>query len=250
MNAHDECGLKAKPDLVFVSAAYRHRAGFQNTYQSYDEYKTSRVESRYGFMKTSLRISTASIERGRPICWATPYRFPFHVGHEALYWAQRYPDEVTAIIGLTYVLSPRRIDINMSLMRATALQGRLYAGFPVLPRVMPSGTGASEEEKDLYRCIFYRGTQTTAMLNETAAIKSNAEQVAAGEAVAVPVLLFASNGSGTGFDEDAWRGFQADFAQSVPDGQMISLDAPHYIHNYKYEEIAEHIRIFISELEK
>ena len=164
-------------------------------------------------------------------------------------------DEVTAIIGLDMAVpqSYEELDINMSLMRATAFAAKvgLTRWIPGLAESDAIRHGRlSEEEKDLYRCIFYRGTQTTAMLNETAAIKSNAEQVAAGEAVAVPVLLFASNGSGTGFDEDAWRGFQADFAQSVPDGQMISLDAPHYIHNYKYEEIAEHIRIFISELEK
>ena len=46
------------------------------------------------------------------------------------------------------------------------------------------------------------------MLNEAKEIKTNAEIVANGGAVGVPILMFASNGSGgTGFDESTWRGF-------------------------------------------
>lgn len=64
----------------------------------------------------------------------------------------------------------------------------------------------TQEEKDLYQIIFYRRTATTAMQNEAEEIKKSAEQVAAGETVSVPVLVFSSNGSGgTGFDETTWH---------------------------------------------
>ena len=50
---------------------------------------------------------------------------PFHVRTGALYWAQKYPDEVSAIIGLDMAV-PEYYDsmtINIPLMRAAALGG-------------------------------------------------------------------------------------------------------------------------------
>lgn len=173
-------------------------------------------------------------------------------GIEALYWAQQYPQEVSAIIGLDMAVpaSYENMKINMPLLRLAAFAARtgVTRCLPELARSDAVKYGSlTESEKELYKLLFYRRTATNAMLNEAQTILSSARMVAAGCTVDVPMLLFASNGSGgTGYDEAIWRGFQYDFAASVPNATVIALDCPHYVHDYKYEQIAAEIRRQIS----
>ncbi|MDD2959234.1 MAG: alpha/beta hydrolase [Lachnospiraceae bacterium] len=172
-------------------------------------------------------------------------------GIEALYWAQQYPDEVTAIIGLDMSVPAayESMEINLPIMQLAS-----FAAHAGITRIIPSlaesdaikyGT-LSDEEKELYRAIFYRRTATKAMLNEAAEIKTSAEKVAVGTTVNVPMLMFVSNGSGgTGFDESTWRNFQNEFATSVPNAKVIELDCPHYVQDHAYNQIADEIGQFL-----
>jgi pimeloyl-ACP methyl ester carboxylesterase len=175
-------------------------------------------------------------------------------GIEALYWAQKYPDEVSAIVGLDMSVPKayEELNINLPLMRLLSFASK--AGIPRLIPGISEGDAVrygtlSEEEKDLYSMVFYRRTLTTAMLNEIKEIKNNAKTVSKGKTVDIPVLIFSSNGEGTGFDEQSWNNLHAVFINSIPNGRMIKVDSPHYLHNHEYELIAEEIKAFISELE-
>lgn len=173
-------------------------------------------------------------------------------GLEALYWAQKYPDEVTAIIGLDMAV-PQYYDnmkINVPLMRAASLA----AGMGItrlIPRLAESdaishGT-LSDHEKEIYKAVFYNRTATTTMINETESVKENAEKVTLMEVPQLPMLLFISNGSGgTGFDKETWRRIAIDYISQVNDGKYIELDCPHYVHDYEYETISESIIAFLS----
>lgn len=174
-------------------------------------------------------------------------------GIEALYWAQQYPDEVTAIVGLDMAVPGvyKEMKINSTLQRIVS-----FAANTGITRMVPSladsdaiqyGT-LTDEEKELYKIIFYRRTLTNAMLNEAVEIKKSAEIVASGKRVDIPILMLASNGSGTGFDESAWRRFQYSFADTVPNAKLIELDSPHYVHDHAYNQIADKMRIFISDI--
>lgn len=175
-------------------------------------------------------------------------------GIEALYWAQQYPEEVTAIIGLDMAVPEAygEMEINLFAMQLSSFAARvgLTRWIPGLAESDAIRHGIlTQEEKDLYRAVFYRSTLTTAMRNETKEIKASAETVANGGPVDVPLLMFASDGSGgTGFDEQTWRRFQHNFAAAVPNAQVVELDCPHYVHDYQYEEISEEMMGFIGEL--
>ncbi|NLL90823.1 MAG: alpha/beta hydrolase [Ruminococcaceae bacterium] len=175
-------------------------------------------------------------------------------GIEALYWAQKYPDEVSAIIGLDMSVPKayEELDINLPLMRLFSFASK--AGITRLIPGISEGDAVkygtlSEEEKNLYSMVFFRRTLTTAMMNEIKEIKNNAKTVSEGETVDIPVLIFSSNGEGTGFDEQSWNNLHTDFINSIPNGEMIKVDSPHYLHNHDFELIAEEMKIFISELE-
>jgi len=170
---------------------------------------------------------------------------------EALFWARQYPQEVRAIVGLDGAVPEAYVDmeVNLPLMRLAGLASGLGVT-RFIPGVADSdavlhGT-LTEREKEVYRAVFYRRTATAPMLDEAAAVKDNAALV--GEIPQLPMLLFASDGTGTGFDTQTWRGLQRDFLADVEEGRLVELDCPHYVHNYEYESIAQEMELFLEQL--
>ena len=132
-------------------------------------------------------------------------------GLEALYWAQKYPDEVSAIIGLDMAVPEYygSMNINIPLMRIASWAANIGAT-RFIPGLSDSdavkyGT-LSEKEKEIYKAVFYSRTATITMINETEWVKENAETVHNMGTPQLPMLLFISDGSGgTGFDKETWR---------------------------------------------
>ncbi len=174
-------------------------------------------------------------------------------GLEALYWAQKYPDEVSAIIGLDMAV-PEYYDsmnINIPIMRIASWAANLGVT-RFIPGISDSdaiknGT-LSDDEKEIYRAIFYSRTATVTMINETERVKENAEKVSSMGAPQLPVLLFISDGSGgTGFDKETWRKIPKEYIAQIDEGEYIELDCPHYVHDYEYKTISENIIAFLLE---
>ena len=172
-------------------------------------------------------------------------------GIEALYWAQQYPEEVSAIIGLDMAVPGAYEDykMNMPMLKVSQLAARMGI-IRLLPGVAESeamkyGT-LTEEEKEIYKAVFFNRTATTTMMNEVGSIKESAKVVEDAGVPQVPMLLFVSNGSGTGWEEESWRNYQKDYIQEVSDGRLVELNCSHYVHDHEYELIAEEMVAFIS----
>ena len=196
---------------------------------------------------TRTALAKAGIEGPYVLC---PHSMS---GIEALYWAQQYPEEVEAIIGLDMAVPKAYEDykINMSMLKISQFAARIGIT-RILPGISESdaikyGT-LTDTEKEIYRAIFYEKTATTTMLNEVKWIKENAKTVQNNGMPQVPMLLFVSNGIGTGWNEDAWREYQNSYLENVENGKLINLDCPHYIHDYEYNTISEEIRVFLTEM--
>ena len=173
-------------------------------------------------------------------------------GIEALYWAQQYPEEVEAIVGLDMAVPGAYEDykINMPMLKLSQFAARVGIT-RFLPGVAVSdairyGT-LSDTEKEIYRAVFYEKTATTTMLKEVECVKENAEIVGKNGVPKVPMLLFVSNGRGTGWDEEEWREYPNSYIEHVENGKLINLDCSHYVHDYEYERISEEIRVFLTE---
>lgn len=196
---------------------------------------------------TRAALSAAGIDGPYVLC---PHSMS---GIEALYWAQQYPEEVEAIIGLDMAV-PRAYEdyqINMPMLKLSQLAARLGIT-RLLPGIAESdaikyGT-LTDSEKDVYRAIFYAKTATVTMLNEVRHIKENAKLVQQGGMPQVPMLLFASNGVGTGWDAEEWRAHQEDFAQRAENARLLTLDCPHYVHDHEYAAISREIKVFLADM--
>lgn len=174
-------------------------------------------------------------------------------GIEALYWAQKYPEEVEAIIGLDMAVPQAYADYDINMFTIGLGQFAAKTGITrLIPNIAESdairfGT-LSQEEKEIYRAIFFSRTATNTMINEVKCIKDNASKVASGNKPQIPMLLFISNGTGTGWDKEAWVRYQEDYLSDVVDGQSIELDCPHYIHDHAYESISVSVKDFLLDL--
>ena len=175
-------------------------------------------------------------------------------GLEALRWAQKYPEEVQAIVGLDMAVPEAYEDmsINMFTLRLGQLAVNLGIGrlIPGLAEREAIRFGAlTETEKASYRALFHRRTASPDMLAEAAAVKDNARTVSAGGRPQVPMLLFISDGSGgTGFPEETWRDFQRNYLIGAENTRYVELDCPHYVHDHAYRQISAEIRSFIQSL--
>lgn len=173
-------------------------------------------------------------------------------GLEALYWAQRYPDEVCAIVGLDMAV-PEYYDsmnINIPLMRLAG-----WAADIGVTRFIPGLSDSdaikygtlSEKEKEIYRAVFYSRTATVTMINETEWVKENAKKVDSMGVPQLPMLLFLSDGSGgTGFDKETWRKIPIQYLSQVDEGEAVELNCPHYVHDYEYKTISERMITFLE----
>lgn len=176
-------------------------------------------------------------------------------GIEALYWANKYPDEIKGIVGLDPAVPKayENMKIN-SLLLNLAKFGADFGLTRFIPSIVNSSSAIKDgkltnEEKELYRIIFYRRTATISMLNETKSIKENAKKLEKIDTTNVPMLFFASNGDGTGYEKEQWRKFIIDYINSKQNGEYKILDCSHYVHNIEYQKIYDESMKFINKIQ-
>ena len=168
-------------------------------------------------------------------------------GLEAIMWAQDYPDEVEAIVGLDMAL-PRSYD-NFDFegtLKTEKLASfardlgivRFYYSDAALPSAL------SQEDKDLYRAIACRVAVNDDVINEGFAITDAINRIDSKPKPDVPMLMFVSNGKETGIAD--WIQVQHDYAQDLSNAKVIELGCGHYVHNFEQVRIAEEIRAFVK----
>lgn len=196
--------------------------------------------------ETRMALEKADVEGPYVLC---PHSMS---GLEALYWAQKYPEEVEAIVGLDMAVPDYYDEMNISI---PVLKLGQYGAALGITRWIPGlaesdaikyGT-LSDKEKEIYRALFYQRTATVSMINEAKVVKDNANTVKKNGIPQVPMLLFISDGSGgTGFTKEKWRSIPEEYISGSDNASYIELDCPHYVHDYEFEEISKEIRNFIN----
>ena len=171
-------------------------------------------------------------------------------GIEALYWAQTYPDEVEAIIGLDmavpeyYNYTP---DGTLAVPYYRLLHGLLDLGIGrYLPdsTFLPSGDFLTVEEKRTWIALGNRNYANIDTAREANMAKDNAAVVASGDKPEVPMLMFVATGMG-----DKWMEVSYRFAENMPNIKTIELDCDHYIFHYEADKMTEEIGLFLDDLE-
>lgn len=85
-------------------------------------------------------------------------------------------------------------------------------------------------------------------MEEVRTIKGSAKTVNKLGVPQIPMPLFISNGTGTGWNKDDWFSFQKNYTESIENGKVIKLDCPHYVHDYEYKTISKNIIEFLANI--
>lgn len=170
-------------------------------------------------------------------------------GLEAILWAQTYPDEVEAIVGLDMSL-PRAYDhfdfdgiVTLQKLAVFARElglTRFYYSDAALPQTL------SKEEKEIYRAIGCKIAFNETVLNEGQAIPEACKTIDSATKPDIPMLMFVSDGKETGIDH--WIDVQKEYASDLSDAKVIELNCGHYVHNFKQEQISNEMKEFIESL--
>jgi len=168
-------------------------------------------------------------------------------GLEAIRWKQKFPDEVSAIIGID-MATPlsfsvwKEDDLKKTIRLMRVLRG-LHVG-----RFLASINNLSltEDEITQHQLLKKRNPFNLCCINEAKEVLNNAKTVGEDGNISCPTLLFSSNGED---QEQDWVVNQQKFA-AIMDARLISYDCGHYIHHFKSDEMCSEIISFIHSLKE
>ncbi|MBR5088422.1 MAG: alpha/beta hydrolase [Ruminiclostridium sp.] len=172
-------------------------------------------------------------------------------GLETILWAQEYPDEVEAVVGLDMVLPRTYDDFDFdSIYRFEKLAAfardlgliRFYYSDGSLPSEL------SKEEKELYRAIACKIAVNVDIIKEGQAITDAVREIDSKPKPDVPMIMFVSDG--TEVKGTDWIEKHYEYASDLTNAKVIELCCGHYVHNFKQDQISEKMKEFISELDR
>ena len=103
-------------------------------------------------------------------------------GIEAIYWAQKYPKEVEGVVGLDMATPAHYEALGIKIPLLYLLKFGIVSGFARLIPDIWKGDAVkhgrlTEEEKNIYKAIFFRKSLSRPMINEAKTVKDNAAYV-------------------------------------------------------------------------
>lgn len=170
-------------------------------------------------------------------------------GLETILWAQEYPDEVEAVVGLDMVLPRTYDDFDFdSIYRFEKLAAlardlgliRFYYSDGSLPSEL------SKEEKKLYRAIARKIAVNVDIINEGQAITDAVREIDSKPKPDVPMIMFVSDG--TEVKGTDWIEKHYEYASDLTNAKVIELGCGHYVHNFKQDQISLEMKEFINAL--
>ena len=170
-------------------------------------------------------------------------------GLETIHWANHYPEEVEAIIGLDMTMPHTDVADQQKFYGSyqTIQMGRML-GLARLPIFFDENSSPAiksgalnDQEKAVFKALFHQRSITQAVMNEVKNRKKNVETINKEPVPQIPTLIFAAVQKG-GETPKLEEEFVAQNAQA----KLVTLESSHYIHDEKPKEIAQQIKEFLQ----
>ena len=165
-------------------------------------------------------------------------------GLESLIWAQNYPEEVEALIGMD--------------MSDTSIKGDKEMGTPVLKfiaairatglyRLLSSPEDDTVESR-MVHAIQCKNLANKTVINEIKAIDESCDIINSKPLPTTPTLQFVAMERRTQEEVQAWKASHQEIVDASSNGKLVELDCGHYVYKEKTEEIITGIRDFLKTL--
>jgi len=167
-------------------------------------------------------------------------------GLEAIYWAQKYPDEISAIIGLDMAVPP--VYKKLELPKLFNLQVRLghLLRTPIAKAMIKQHPSVKsnlldKDEQAAMQFITSKQLLSKNMIDEIRYVRNNANKVAAGECPSIPLLCYLSNDKANLKRIPDWGTIHREYFAGNNQAQFIDLKCGHYVHREVPQTIADTI---------
>ena len=233
-----------------------------------DDYRISIVEKAgYGWSEktSSSRDIDTILEETRKALKLSGEKGPYVLvphsmsGLEAIYWCQKYPDEVKAVIGIDPAIPEIYLDSSFNLPKKSELYFTYLMSRVGLTRFMDreeleknipllNSKEISEKDKEKLKAMFYKSSLTKNMLNEVNHVKENARKVKRNRVpINIPMYFFVAESSNRNITPN-WTKTLHEYAAKINYSKFELLKGGHYIHYDRSELIAEEMRKFLNEI--
>ena len=171
-------------------------------------------------------------------------------GIEAILWAQKYPDEVEAIVGLDMSTPKAYTEENLSnddTGMETAM--RLFRDSGLIRLVLTDNIipdSYSDHEKDILKALTFKNYFNKTMANEGNHIADAIDEINSAPKPDVPTLLFLSDGEQAG--GQLWIDAMHDYADGLTDAKVIELNCGHMVAEEEPDTIEKEMNSFIDTL--
>lgn len=175
-------------------------------------------------------------------------------GLEALYWAQKYPDEVSSVIGLDMTV-PQACEL-LKIPKSFSIQVRLahLLKKPVAKAMVKNHPAVKNnllnkrQMSEMYHII---STQMLSknMVDEIYCMKQNAHKVGSGKVPVLPVLCFLSYNKANLKQIPSWGKIHREYFAENSRVEYINLLCGHYVHREEPRIIAKSIMEFVLQLD-
>ena len=171
-------------------------------------------------------------------------------GLEATLWAQKYPDEVEAIVGLDMTLGnyPGYADKQESSSNKTINNINKVVRFVGLNRFLMSISDyddMSDAEIKQYIALVCKNQGNDTVMRENDGIRKACEEISAYPLPDVPTLQYLDTSSN---EDEIYKSSCQKIIDASVNGKMIQLDCGHYVHHFESERIASDISQLINDL--
>ena len=229
-----------------------------------DDYRIVIIEKfGYGFSNLTDDDRTVDViaEQNRKALLAAGVEGPYilcphsFAGLETIYWAQHYPDEVEAVIGLdmavpeSYEPGVYNAENIKKLVRSKKLTAagrtlgivRLLTGKDSFPETL------TDEEKSYVKAIASARYCNRTYRNEIAHILDDLELLSSNPVPDVATLLFISDGSQT--TGPSWIEYEMNYASQVSDVRTVPIECKHAVYRYEPDRVEAEMREFLKGIE-
>ena len=173
-------------------------------------------------------------------------------GLEAILWAQKYPEEVEAIVGLDMSSANYAglAEIKEGFAQKSAITLNKAVSFSGINRFLMSisefDDTYSDEELKQYKALVCRNMANDTVCRENDAIGEVCEEINAAALPATPTLQFSSTYNS---NYEYWKSTHQELVDASGYGRLIELDCGHYLHQFESDRIAEEMKDYIAGLE-
>ena len=173
-------------------------------------------------------------------------------GIEAILWAQTYPEEIEAIIGMDMALPATYSEEDFIWLKNVQIfmlsVGREMGFLRLFFNDLSFSDTLSQKEKEIYRAIACEKYVNKNVRNEGKHILEAISLINSKPKPDIPMLMFISNGTGVG--GESWIMAQKEYASDLSYAKTVHFDCGHSIYLYEKDQMNQDIREFIESLNK